>query len=143
MHGFHTDWIEPKLFAIYLIDEDGNLIKTIPPFIDGTTGKLNEFMTLFENYLIRLGIEKASEVVLVGDGAPWIWERIPKLIRETGGKSLKLTEIIDWTHAKQNLRKAFESLPKKKADQVNFKDFKNLLFAGDISKIVSETGANQ
>ena len=138
-HGFHTDWIEPKLFAIYLIDEDGNIIRTIPPFIDGTTGKLNEFMTLFENYLIRLGIEKASEVVLVGDGAPWIWERIPKLIRETGGKSLKLTEIIDWTHAKQNLRKAFESLPKKKADQVNFKDFKNLLFAGNISKIVSET----
>ncbi len=137
-HGFHTEWIEPKLFAIYVIDEDGKLIKKIPPFIDGTTGKLHSFLELFEHYLVQLGIGKASEVVLVGDGAPWIWERIPKLIREIGGDSLKITEIIDWTHAEQNLRKAFASLPKKKAEQVKFEDFKNLLFSGDISKIVSE-----
>ncbi len=137
-NAFHTEWIEPKLFAIYVIDEEGKLVKEIPPFIDGTTGKLNAFLELFEHYLVRLGIEKASEVVLVGDGAPWIWERLPKLIRETGGKSLQVTETIDWTHAEQNLRKAFALLPKKKAAQVKFKDFKELLFSGDISKIVSE-----
>lgn len=55
-----------------------------------------------------------------------------------GDSNLQLTENIDWTHAKQNLRKAFELLPKKKAEQVNFENFKNLLYAGDISKIVSE-----
>lgn len=137
-NAFHTEWIEPKLFAIYVIDEEGKLVKEIPPFIDGTTGKLNAFLDLFGHYLAQLGIEKASEVVLVGDGAPWIWERLPKLIRETGGDSLQITEIIDWTHAEQNLRKAFAALPKKKAEQVNFKDFKDLLFSGDISKIVSE-----
>lgn len=137
-NGFHSDWIEPKLFAIYVIDEEGKLVKETSPFIDGTTGKLNDFLELFEHYLVRLGIEKASEVVLVGDGAPWIWERIPKLIRETAGKSLQITEIIDWTHAEQNLRKAFATLPKKKAEQVKFKDFKDLLFSGNISKIISE-----
>ena len=137
-NGFHTEWIEPKLFAIYIIDEEGNVLKEIPPFIDGTTGKLNSFLELFEHYLVQLGIDKASEVVLVGDGAPWIWERLPKLIRETGGESLKITEIIDWTHAEQNLRKAFAALPKKKAEQVKYKNFKDLLFAGDISKIVSD-----
>ena len=137
-NGFHTEWIEPKLFAIYVIDEEGNLVKEISPFIDGTTGKLNDFLELFEHYLVRLRIEKASEVLLAGDGAPWIWERLPKLIRETGGESLQITEIIDWTHAEQNLRQALATLPKKKAEQVKFKDFKDLLFAGDISKIVSE-----
>jgi hypothetical protein len=137
-HGFHCDWIEPKLFTIHLIDEDGNIIKKIPPFVDGTTGKLNAFLKLLEQYFIRLEIGKASEVILVGDGAPWIWERIPKLIRETGGPDLKLTETIDWTHAKQNLQKAFESLPKKKAEQVKLEYFKELLFAGNISKIVSD-----
>ncbi len=138
LHGFNSDWIEPKLFTIHLIDEDGNIIKEIPPFVDGTTEKLDAFLKLLEQYLIRLGIGKASEVILLGDGAPWIWERIPKLIKKTGGPDLKVTETIDWTHAKQNLQKAFDSLSKKKAEQVDFEYFKELLFTGNISKIVSD-----
>ena len=136
--GYHTDWIEPKLFTLYLIDEEGNIIKKVPPFVDGTTGKLKEFLELLQHYLTRLGIEEASEVVLVGDGAPWIWERVPNLLRKTGVNSLKITEIIDWTHAKQNLNKAFETLSKKKIEKVDFDHFKNLLFSGKITSIVDE-----
>jgi len=136
--GFHTDWIEPKLFTIHILDKDGNIVKDVPPFVDGTTGKLKEFLALLEQYLNDLGIGKSSEVILVGDGAPWIWERIPKLIRKTGGSSLKLTEIIDWTHAKQNLNKAFGTLSKKKFAMVDFGYFKNLLFSGNINKIVDK-----
>ena len=136
-HGFHTDWIEPKLFGIYLIDDEGEIIKQMAPFVDGTTGKLKEFLALLRNYLVQLGIETASEVVVLGDGAPWIWERIPSLLRETGGQDLKITEIIDWTHAKQNLHKAFEMLSKKKCKAVDFNHFKNLLFAGEIDTIVA------
>ncbi len=134
-NAFHTEWIEPKLFAIYVIDEEGKLVKEIPPFIDGTTGKLNAFLELFEHYLVRLGIEKASEVVLVGDGAPWIWERLPKLIRETGGKSLQVTETIDWTHAEQNLRKAFALLPKKKLPKSSLRILKSYCFLGISVKL--------
>ena len=83
-------------------------------------------------------LTKASEVILVGDGAPWIWERIPKLLEKTGGSGLKITEVIDWTHAKQNLKKALDSLPKKKAKQADFGHFKDLLFEGNISAIVKE-----
>ncbi len=136
--GFHTDWIEPKLFTLHILDEDGNIVKDIAPFVDGTTGKVDEFIALLEQYLVRLRIEDASEVVLVGDGAPWIWERIPKLIHSIGGDELKLTEIIDWTHAKQNLNKAFEMLSKKKREKVDFNHFKNLLFSGKINEIVTE-----
>ena len=50
----------------------------------------------------------------------------------------KITEIIDWTHAKQNLNKAFETLSKKKIEKVDFKHFKNLLFSGKITRIVDE-----
>jgi len=136
--GFHTDWIEPKLFTLYVIDGEGEIVREIVPFVDGTTGKVREFMALLEQYLVRLGIERASEVVLLGDGAPWIWDRIPKLIRDIGGDDLKLTEIIDWTHAKQNLNKAFETLSAKKRAKIDFEYFKNLLFSGQISKIVAE-----
>jgi hypothetical protein len=55
--GFHTDWIEPKLFTIYLIHEKGDIIKKVPPFVDGTTGKLKQFLELLQHYLARLGIE--------------------------------------------------------------------------------------
>lgn len=139
--GFHTDWIEPKLFTLYLIDENGDIIKKIPPFVDGTTGKLKEFLVLLEHYLVRLGIEEASEVVLVGDGAPWIWERIPNLLKKVGVESRKIIEIIDWTHAKQNLNKAFGTLSKKKMEKVDYSHFKNLLFSGKITKIVDEVKA--
>ena len=136
--GFHTDWIEPKLFTLYLIDENGDIIKKVPPFVDGTTGKLKELLELLQHYLTRLGIEEASEVVLVGDGAAWIWERVPKLLKTIGVDCQKITEIIDWTHAKQNLNKAFETLSKKKIEKVDFKHFKNLLFSGKITRIVDE-----
>ena len=136
--GFHSDWVEPKLFGIYAIDEEGEIVNDMPPFVDGTTGKLGAFLELLEHYLSRLGVEEASEVVIVGDGAPWIWERIPKLLRKTGGAGLKVTEIIDWTHAKQNLNKAFETLSKKKFRMVDFDHFKDLLFSGNINGIVDE-----
>jgi hypothetical protein len=136
--GFHTDWVEPKLFGVYAIDEDGEIVKDFAPFVDGTTAKLDTFLGLLERYLSRLGVEKASEVVLVGDGAPWIWERVPNLLRKTGGAGLKIAEIVDWTHAKQNLKKAFETLSKKKLRMVDFERFKGLLFSGEIDGIVDE-----
>lgn len=136
--GFHADWVEPKLFGVYAIDEDGEIVKDFDPFVDGTTGKLDAFLELLERYLSRLGVGKASEVVLVGDGAPWIWERVPGLLRKTGGAGLKITEIVDWTHAKQNLKKAFETLSKKKFRMVDFDRFKALLFSGEIDGLVDE-----
>ena len=136
--GFHTDWIEPKLFTIYLIDEQGDIIKKVPPFVDGTTGKLKQFLELLRHYLTCLGIEEACQVVIVGDGAPWIWERIPNLLKQTGVDSQKITQIIDWTHAKQNLNKAFETLSKKKIEKIDFNHFKDLLFSGKVKKIVDE-----
>jgi hypothetical protein len=136
--GFHTQWIEPKLFAVYLIDEHGDIIKKVPAFVDGTTGKLPSFLQLFEHYLIRLGIQQAAQVILVADGAPWIWERVPKLLKQIGVDKDKIREIIDWTHAKQNLNKAFDLLSKSKRAKLDIKQFKNLLFSGKIGQIVDQ-----
>ena len=51
LHGFNTDWIEPKMFAIHFLDDNGDIIKTVKPFVDGTTGKLPEFLKLLNQYL--------------------------------------------------------------------------------------------
>ena len=44
----------------------------------------------------------------------------PEAAPKNGRGRLKVTEIIDWTHAKQNLNKAFETLSKKKFRMVDF-----------------------
>jgi hypothetical protein len=35
---YKTDWREPKLLIIYVVDEDGRKIRTIPPMIDASMG---------------------------------------------------------------------------------------------------------
>ena len=139
-NGYHTDWIEPKLFIIHVLDKNGRPIKQIPPVIDGTTGKLPDLIELLREYLVQLKISEAKEVILAGDGAPWIWDRIPKLLEEVGVSENKITQILDWTHAKQNLYEAFDKLPKKKKakNKVDIQYFKDLLFGGMIDKMVSE-----
>lgn len=44
----------------------------------------------------RCGLESAKEVILLGDGAKWIWERI-------GGLLKGATLIVDWYHAMEHV----------------------------------------
>jgi len=66
----------------HLLIIDGNIIKTVKPFVDGTTAKLPAFLKLLKQYLTTLRIQDADEVLLVADGASWIWERIPALLKQ-------------------------------------------------------------
>ncbi|MCG8688763.1 MAG: hypothetical protein MI892_28085 [Desulfobacterales bacterium] len=136
--GYHTDWIEPKLLQIVVLDENGEPLKGYPPIVDGTTGKLPEFLRLLEQYLIRLKIHTCCQVTLCADGAPWIWDRIPALLQKVGVDPSKIVEVIDWTHAKQNLKKIFESIPKKKRkdSDVCFNDVKDLLYSVSIDELI-------
>ena len=136
-HGFNTDWIEPKMSVISFIDDNGDIIKTVKPFVDGTTRKLPAFLKLLKQYLSKLHIQDADEVLLVADGAPWIWERIPALLKQLKVEEKNIVQLIDWMHAKQNLFKAFDLVSKKKKEKVNFDilKFKNLMFNGNIDQI--------
>ena len=138
LHGFHTDWIEPKLLEILVLDQNGNPLKSFAPIVDGATKKLPAFLKLLEKYLIKLQVNTSSEVVLCGDGAPWIWERVPALLEKVGVDPQKITQVIDWTHAKQNLMEAFMLIPRKrrKVSGIGFNDIKNLLFSGSIDELV-------
>lgn len=44
----------------------------------------------------RCGLETAREVILLGDGAKWIWEHVGGLLKEA-------TMIVDWYHAVEHL----------------------------------------
>ena len=137
-HGFYTDWVEPKLFTLHVLDEHGKVSTTHRPFVDGTPRKLPQFMTLLETYLRALQIDQAREVAVVGDGAVWIWERIPALLTRLGVAPTNIVEVLDWTHAVQNLNTVLRLVPRnaRKHGTVKIRTLKNLIFEGQIPKLI-------
>ena len=50
-------------------------------------------------YLVKLGVVHAEQVLLIADGVPWIWQRIPLLLERLGLPKERLIEVIDYYHA--------------------------------------------
>jgi hypothetical protein len=145
--GYYGDWKEPKLFTLYAMDEQGNKINTIelPVTNDGTFDGIEAFMDLLEMYLVKLGVVHANQVLLVADGALWIWQRIPALLKRLGLKTEQLIELIDFYHAAEHLQKFAELVFKKKKEakawfkkarsKMRHKSFRKLL--KDMQRLVN------
>jgi hypothetical protein len=128
--GYQTDWIEPKCLTIQFLDQEGHLLKEIPPLYDATLLKIDDFFDLLYRYLKNLNLAAAATIVFCADGAPGMWARIPDLM-----KKLKIThwyESLDYTHAKQNLYEIVELVPTSLIEHKTnlFTYWKNLLWTG-------------
>jgi len=99
--GYTTDWHEPRLFTLAVRSPDGTGPRRV--LVDGSTGSLADFLALLRAYAARLHLAQAAQVTLLGDGAPWIWQHVPALLRELGLPVARLREVIDWYHANENL----------------------------------------
>ena len=108
--GYSGEWREPKLFTLYAIDAAGQRINTLelPITNDGTFADVEGFMAILEMYLVKLGIVHATQVLLLADGAAWIWQRIPALLRRLGVSCECIIELIDFYHAAEHLRQFSE-----------------------------------
>jgi len=95
----HTDWKEPKLMVIYVVNEDGQLDPVFSPFIDGTMSGPEAIFGLMSYYLKQLNITLADKVMFVGDGAHWIWNRVKSLFADLGLAATKIVELLDFYHA--------------------------------------------
>jgi hypothetical protein len=100
---------------------------------------INGAFDLLEEYLIKLDAPSAHSVVFCGDGARSYWKRFPLLAQKLGIKSHY--EIIDYTHAKQNLQEVIDELPeglgsKKLAEIIT--DWKNHLWYGRHEETLSQ-----
>lgn len=96
---YNGAWREPKLLIIYVADARGKLEKSFSPFIDGCIKGPDALFRMLESYLASLCIRNADRVLFVADGARWIWNRIPGLLRTLGLKSGQVYELIDFYHA--------------------------------------------
>lgn len=108
---FNGDWKEPKVFVIYELDENGRK-KRRDGFClyGGTMGDADECFKILSAYLRSIGASKAAHVVILGDGARWIWDRVPDLLKNTGIPESKVTEVVDSYHVIQRLHTIAKSV---------------------------------
>ncbi|MBU0510144.1 MAG: hypothetical protein KJ638_00380 [Chloroflexi bacterium] len=102
--GFKSPWQEPKLSVIYVIGADGRIEHSFRPVCDGTLGDADALFEMLSSYLLALGAQEAAQLIIIGDGAPWIWNRASGLATNLGLDKVKV-EVIDKCHAIENLFK--------------------------------------
>lgn len=104
--GFDAPWREAMLFTLHLVDEKGVPVKEVAPLVDGVVdgeARHADFLRLLREYVITSGAVDCKELILVCDGAPWHWKDIPDVLVACGIDSKRITQVLDYTHAKQNV----------------------------------------
>lgn len=98
--NFTGEWVEPKLLTIYTVNEHGKKIRTSSLRItnDGTYLGYQEFLKILKMYLVDLEINQATQVLLVADGAEWIWKHIPPMFTKLKCPTATY-QLLDFYHA--------------------------------------------
>lgn len=130
---YDTPWVEPKLFVISTIDENGQSNTLDLPIFDAAFG-VEEMFELLRTYLLCLEIDKAKIVQVAADGAPWIWNRISPFLLSLGVPENRIVETLDYYHAREHLTKLIDYLPTAQ-QQNSLVLFEKLLWDGNIAAI--------
>ncbi len=135
--NFETNWREPKVLSIYVVDDKGKRDKTLRTVLDATLGDADAAFELLTHHLIRLGAKQATQVTFVADGGPWIWTRTSVLRRALGLPPERFTEILDYFHAVERLGEIAERTLSGDAEvkQSWLGILKRFLKAGDVESI--------
>ena len=140
--GYYTDWREPKLFTMYLVDAQGETVKQFDPLHDATMGDHVVLFALLEQYLTALDLSGVSRIVFCGDGASWIWSDVEEMCHKLGlEQTCPVYQVLDYTHAKQNLQNIIDLLPRSlngKPLTTLSQDWKTLLWEGDIQGLYTQ-----
>jgi len=140
MHGYYTNWCEPRLIIIRAIDDKGKVIREQPPIYDGTIDHGDATFELLEAHLRARNIHLANMIVCTCDGAPWIWNRMESMLKGLGVDLSKVSYVVDFYHAFENLVKVADgrrgwNLRERKRW---LKKMRALLLQGEIEKIIEE-----
>jgi hypothetical protein len=143
---YSTAWREPKLLMIYTVTAKAGRVqmdKTFAPIIDGTLDGPEALFKLMRYYLEQLKVEEADKVLVVADGARWIWKRVGSLLRGLKVDEKKIHQAVDFYHAMQHLGSladlagCFSDKQKKKWLKVQSKR----LLSGETAKVLAELEA--
>lgn len=137
--GYHAEWKEPIQLVIQILDKEGKASKEHLPLYDATMDGIDSAFTLLETYLEELNISNADRVVFCCDGARSYWKRTGPLARKLG--ITNHFEVIDYTHAKQNLHEIIDQIPARVTAKEKIRiteEWKNLLWEGNLNQLKRE-----
>lgn len=130
---------EAKLAAVFTqtgTDKEGKPVRDS----DSTsyTGKVESVDTFGPRLYTeaqRRGLDKASRVVVLGDGAPWIWNLAEEHFPQA-------TQIVDFYHAKEHLADLAKKLfPDNEGARIAWlKSISDELWEGHISEVIGALG---
>ena len=105
---------------------------------DGTYGDYKKLLLILEMYLVSLGINQAQEILLVADGADWIWLHIPTLLNRLACAE-KIHYLVDFYHATEHLQRFAEAaFNDEKERKAWFKIARKDLKSGKIDELLEQ-----
>ncbi|MGC9336281.1 MAG: ISKra4 family transposase [Anaerolineae bacterium] len=130
-------WAEIRLGAVYETEEvpkaDGGVaIRTIKPSYLPYLGDVDTFGRLVYIEAARRGLEQAAEVIILGDGAEWIWRQARKICPEA-------VFIVDWWHATEHLWEAARALFGEGSDEAeSWEELRETeLWEGQVEQVIA------
>lgn len=141
---YHTDWREPLLLHICVLGPDGRVDRTFTPLIDGTLGGANALFDMLRLYLPLFNALQPARVLLIADGAPWIWTRFTALIEQGAiAGPHPVVQLIDFYHAVEHLGTFAEACAFwPRARRTRWRNHaRQLLRAGKIETVLEEMQA--
>jgi len=136
---FAADWREPKLVTIFVHDRNGKMVAGSKATIDGTLLGPDAICELVAMHLHRLGAASAESVTFISDGAPWIWDRIDRIIEKAHLKGVQTYQVLDNCHAAQHVSLALQATGISPEDRVPlYRQYRTMLRNGQWQKVVAE-----
>jgi hypothetical protein len=141
---FEADWREPKLVTIFVHDEHGKRVKKSKATIDGTLLGPDAIAEIVAMHLHRLGAARARSVTFVADGAPWIWDRIARIIELAGLADVPTHQVLDCCHAAHHISLALAAVGLTAAERLPlYREHRTLLRNGQWRRVVEELASLQ
>ena len=136
---YSSEWKEPKLLTIFVHDEHGKMVKKSQATMDGTMLGPDAVAELVAMHLHRLGAAQAKSITFVADGAPWIWDRIPTIVKLTKLTHVELNEVLDNCHAAHHVSLALAALGLTDKERMPlYREHRTLLRNGQWRRVVEE-----
>jgi hypothetical protein len=115
------------------------MVKHSQATLEGTFLGPDALSELVAMHLHRLGAAEALSITFASDGAPWIWDRIAKMVSAAKVDQVKIHEVLDCCHAVHHISLALAALGLTEAQRMPlYREHRKLLRNGQWRRVVEE-----
>ena len=127
------------MLTIYVTDASGRMERQVRSLYDATLGDADAVFALLVGYLRLQGAHQAASLVLIGDGARWIWDRVDEFVTAVAIEPARFVAIVDYYHAVEHLGAAADLCINWPASTRRrfLQHYKRVLRRGDVEEVVA------